>query len=70
MIKRKDKKGGFEVTTSQLIGFGIAIFILVIFVVFYFFGYDWFLDTIAKARNIMRFSGGGGFGGAGAGGDL
>ena len=55
MIKKRNKKGGFEVTTSQLIGFLIAALILGIFLVGYFFGLDWAKEAIEFARNILRW---------------
>jgi hypothetical protein len=53
MIKRADKKGDVEI--DELIKWGIAIFVLIIFLLFYFFGMDWGKSAIEFIRNFLRF---------------
>lgn len=57
MIKRLNKKGGFEITTAQLIGILLALFILAVFGISYFFGYEWLMSALEKVRNVLRFGG-------------
>ena len=51
----KGKKGGVEV--NQIIGWGIAILVVVIFLLFYFYGFDWLKGAVDFVRNLVRFGG-------------
>lgn len=57
-LKRlKIKKGALDFTISELIGFGIVVTILVIFLFGYFWGWEWLKDTVTFWRNFRWFGG-------------